>query len=157
MWQLKINRKLSLQQEMVQKAVALGLGADPLTNEVSEEQLIAKYISGVGNLHTAMINVPFLLDNYVINEMFNEVFPFGEVTPDVHFQKLVTRLGLIRLMLAAQCNDSKRLPPPEQMAKTIQVFCRLYQHDSNFANTVNNALKISGWNNLNKIFKFIRV
>lgn len=157
LWQLKIKGRLSLQQEMVQKAVALGLGADPLTNEVSEEQLIEKYISGVGNLHTAMINVPFLLENYVINEMFNEVFPFGAVTPDEHFQKLVTRLGLIRLMLAAQCNDSKNLPPPEQMAKTIQVFCRLYQHDTNFSNTVNNALKTSGWNNLNKIFKFIRV
>jgi lysine-N-methylase len=137
--------------------VPLGLGADPLTNEVSEEQLIEKYISGVGNLHKAMINVPFLLDNYVINEMFNEVFPFGAVTPDEHFQKLVTRLGLIRLMLAAQCNDSKKPPPPEQMAKTVQVFCRLYQHDTNFASTVNNALRTTGWNNLERIFKFIRV
>uniref|UniRef100_UPI0040482974 flagellin lysine-N-methylase n=1 Tax=Limnohabitans sp. TaxID=1907725 RepID=UPI0040482974 len=157
LWQLKINGKLSPQQEMIQKSVALGLGADPLTNEVSEEQLIKKYISGISNLKIAMANAPFLLDNYVINEMFNEVFPFGAVTPDLHFQRLVTRLGLIRLMLAAQCNDLEKLPLPEQMAKTVQVFCRLYQHDTNFATNVNNALRLTGWNNLEKIFKFIRV
>lgn len=156
LWQLKIKRKLSPVQEAVQKAVALGLGADPVTHEATQEQLIARYTAGVARLPEAMKEVPFLLENYVINDMINEVFPFGEATADAHFLKLVTRLGLVRLMLAAQCNDAKNLPTPEQMARTVQVFCRLYQHDSEFAKLVNAALNNTGWNSLEKIYRFLR-
>ena len=156
LWQLKINRKHSPVQEAVQKAVALGLGADPETHEVTHEKLIARYTSGVIRLSLATKEVPFLLENYLINEMFNEVFPFGESTPDKHFLKLVTRFGLVRLMLAAQCNDSENMPTSEQMARTVQVFCRQYQHDVKFAMSVNSALENTGWDALEKIYRFLR-
>ena len=156
LWQLKINRKLSHVQEAVQKAVALGLGADPATHEVTKDQLVARYTSGVTRLPLAMKEVPFLLENNLINEMFNEVFPFGEATPNVHFLKLVTRFGLVRLMLSAQCCDSVNTPTKEQMVRTVQVFCRQYQHDVKFAKTVNTALENTGWDSLEKIYRFLR-
>lgn len=156
LWQLKIQRKLSPVQEAVQKAVALGLGCDPVTHEVTKDQLIARYTAGVVNLTKAMNGVPFLLENYILNEMFNEVFPFGEATPDVHFLRLVTRLGLVRLMLAAQCSDAENLPSAEQMARTVQVFCRSYLHDADFATLANTALSNTGWNSLEKVFRFLR-
>lgn len=155
LWQLKIKRKNSVVQEAVQKAVALGLGADPETHSVSHEQMIARYTSGVAKLPVAMASVPFLLENYVLNDMFNEVFPFGEATPQQHFVKLVTRLGLVRLMLAAQCNADS-LPSAEQMARTIQVFCKKYQHDQNFAHSVNTALHNTGWQSLEKVYRFLK-
>jgi lysine-N-methylase len=88
--------------------------------------------------------------------MFNEVFPFGEATPDQHFLKLVTRFGLVRLMLSAQCSDSASMPTSEQMARTVQVFCRQYQHDVKFAKSVNTALENTGWGSLEKIYRFLR-
>jgi lysine-N-methylase len=156
LWQLKINRKHSPVQEAVQKAVAQGLGADPETHEVANDKLIAHYTSGVIRLPLAMKEVPFLLQNYLINEMFNEVFPFGEAKPDQHFLKLVTRFGLVRLMLSAQCSDSASMPTSEQMARTVQVFCRQYQHDVKFAKSVNTALENTGWDSLEKIYRFLR-
>lgn len=156
LWQLKINRKHSPVQEAVQKAVALGLGADPETHDVSKEMLIARYTAGVKRLPLAMKEVPFLLENYLINEMFNEVFPFGEAAPDKHFLKLVTRFGLVRLMLSAQCTESVSMPTNEQMARTVQVFCRQYQHDVKFAKSVNTALENTGWDSLEKIYRFLR-
>ena len=155
-WQLKINRKLSPVQEAVQKSVALGLGADPVTHEVTKDQLIDRYTTGVTRLPLAMQEVPFLLENYLINEMFNEVFPFGEATAYRHFIKLVTRFGLVRLMLSAQCCDSESVPTKEQMSRTVQVFCRQYQHDTNFAKSVNTALENTGWDSLEKIYRFLR-
>jgi lysine-N-methylase len=143
-------------QEAVQKAVALGLGADPMTHEVTKDQLVARYTSGVCLLPLAMKEVPFLLENYLINEMFNEVFPFGEATPGAHFLKLVTRFGLVRLMLSAQCSDSASMPTAEQMARTVQVFCRQYQHDVKYARAVNTALENTGWDSLEKIYRFLR-
>lgn len=155
LWRLKIKRKLSPVQHSVQLAVSLGLGADPLTHQVSEQKLIEHYRAGVLRLPLALKEVPYLLENYLINEMFNEVFPFGDTSPDDHFRKLVTRFGLLRLMLAAQCN-AETMPSPEQMARTVQVFCRQYQHDASFAGLVNSALKNAKWDSLEKIFRFLR-
>lgn len=156
LWQLQIKRQHSPLQEAVQKAVATGLGADPVTYEVTQQQLIDRYTTGVARLPQALKDVPFLMENYVINDMFTELFPFGEASPDKHFLKLVTRMGLVRLMLAAQCNDPENLPSPDQMARTVQVFCRRYQHDTSYAATVNSAFQNAGWSSLDKVYRFLR-
>lgn len=156
LWQLQIKRQHSLVQEAVLEAVATGLGADPVTYEVTQQQLIDRYISGVARLPEALKEVPFLIENYVINDMFAEFFPFGEASPDKDFFKVVTRMGLVRLMLAAQCNDLENLPSPEQLARTVQVFCRKYQHDFTYATRVNSAFHNAGWTTLDKIYRFLR-
>lgn len=157
LWQLKIQRRLTPVQEQVQKAIAEGLGADPVNHEVSREQLIQRYQEGVAHLPLALQDVPFFLENYLINEMFRELFPFRENTPDAHYLKLVTRFGLVRFMLAAQCSDIRNLPTPAELARTVQVFSRLYQHDGNFASLVDTALRNTGWNSLEKMYRFLRV
>lgn len=156
MWQLKIRNLLSPVQEQVQKAIAQGLGADPVSHEVSSAQLVERYSQGVTHLPQALVQAPKLLENYLVNEMFRETFPFGSDRPYDHFMTLITRFGLLRLMLAAQCSDTQQLPTPEQMARTVQVFCRLYQHDTKFATSVNSALKKNGWDSLEKIYRFLR-
>lgn len=156
LWQLQIRSQHSPVQEAVQKAVAIGLGADPVTHEVTQQQLIDRYTAGVARLPEALKEVPFLIENYVSNDMFAEFFPFGEESPDKHFLKLVTRMGLVRLMLAAQCNDPENLPSPDQMARTVQVFCRRYQHDITYAATVNSAFQNAGWFSLDRIYRFLR-
>ncbi len=156
LWQLKIKRQLTPVQEQVQKAIANGLGADPISHEVSRERLVERYRQGVTQLPLALKEVPFFLEHYLINEMFREMFPFRESSADAHYLRLVTRFGLVRFMLAAQCTDINDLPSPAQMARTVQVFSRLYQHDSNFASLVDTALKNTGWNSLEKIYRFLR-
>jgi lysine-N-methylase len=156
LWQLKKGKKNSAVQESVQVRVARGLGADPITNLVTQQQLIDNYRSGVQRLPEALEQAPYLLENFLLNEMFSEGFPFSETNPYEHFLKLVTQFGLLRFMLAAQCNDQDQLPELEQMARTVQVFSRKYQHDSDFAKRVNGALKNSGWDALEKVFRFLR-
>jgi len=156
LWRVKLARKHSIVQEALHKEIIKGLGADELTHEITINQIISSYTQGVKNLPDAMKDVPFILENYVLNDMFSEVFPFGEKTPHEHYLKLVTRLGLVRFMLAAQCREQEKLPTSEQMARTIQVFCRQYQHDSKYARTVNTALANAGWTSMDKIFRFLR-
>lgn len=156
LWQIKNSRKNSPVQEAVQAQVVKGLGADPDTHSISQQQLIDSYRTGVQRLPEALQKAPFLLENFLLNEMFSEGFPFAEATPYEHFLKLVTQFGLLRFMMAVQCNDQDGLPDLEQMARTVQVFSRKYQHDSNFAKRVNGALKNSGWDSLEKIYRFLR-
>lgn len=156
LWQIKNSRKNSAVQQSVQAMVAKGLGADPITNLVTQQQLIDNYRSGVQRLPEALKQAPYLLENFLLNEMFSEGFPFAEASPYEHFLKLVTQFGLLRFMLAVQCNDAAQLPDAEQMARTVQVFSRKYQHDADFAKRVNGALKNSGWDALEKVYRFLR-
>lgn len=156
LWQLRIQGQMSPVQVAVQTAVARGLGADPVTNEVTAKQLIERYKTGVTNLPLATQEVPFLLQNYLLNEMFKECFPFGEKSPHEHMLSLISRYGLLRLMLGAQCSDEATLPTPEQMVRTVQVACRKYQHDRAYAQAVNTALHEGGWDSLENLYRFLR-
>jgi lysine-N-methylase len=156
LWQIKNSRRNSPVQEAVQSRVVKGLGADPDTHFVSQLQLIDHYRAGVQRLPEALQGAPFFLENFLLNEMFSEGFPFAEATPYENFLKLVTHFGLLRFMLAVQCNGQDDLPDLDQMARTVQVFSRKYQHDAGFAKRVNGALKNSGWDSLEKIYRFLR-
>lgn len=155
LWRLKGGAGRSAAQQTVRDAVVNGLGADLATQTLSRDTLIARYRSGVARLPEAMKDVPWLLDHYVINEMFMEAFPFADSSPYEHFLKLVTRLGVVRFMLAAQCN-APDLPDGAQLVRTVQVFCRDYQHDVHFATVVNTALKNAGWDGLDRIYRFLK-
>ncbi len=156
LWQMKNTRRNSAVQEAVQTRVVRGLGADPVTHLATKQQLVDNYRAGVQRLPEALKDAPFLLENFLLNEMFSDGFPFAEATPYEHFLKLVTQFGLLRFMLAVQCNGTEPLPDVTQMVRTVQVFSRKYQHDMDFAKRVNSALKNSGWDSLEKIFRFLR-
>lgn len=154
--QKKNMGNMSALQKTIQAAVAKGLGADPETGQVAEEQLIECYSRGAERLPDALRATPYLLEHYILNEMFRELFPFDDATAYEHYLRLVSRFGLLRLMLAAQCNTDGPPPDATTLTQTVQVFCRRYQHDSTFATRVNTALKNTGWDKLEKVYGLLR-
>lgn len=156
LWQRKTSHSSSAVQNKVFAAIAKGLGADTETAQVSPEQLLACYSRGVSRLPEALQAAPHLLENYILNEMFCDLFPFNGASPYDHYLQLVSRFGLLRLMLAAQCNAEGTLPDAAVLVETTHVFCRRFQHDLGFASQVNLALKNTGWATLEKVFGFLR-
>jgi len=156
LWQAK-NQFIRPQHRPVYEAMAEGLGADE-SGRVSEEQLVARYTQGVARLPQALQAAPVLMENYVLNEMLRECFPFGPGggNPMEQFLRLVTRFGLVRFMLAVQCSADRALPSPQMMASTVQVFARRFQHDKAFATQVDSSFKNSGWDQLDKVFRFLK-
>ncbi len=155
-WQGKVAGKLSSVQQVVQDAVARGLGADGETGQVSADQLVKNYRLGLQRLDLALQAAPHLLEHYLLNEMFRDLFPFQGGTPYDHYLQLISRFGLLRLMLAARCNTDAEPPSPAELSQTVQVFCRRFQHDTSWAARVNIALKNSGWDGLEKVYGFLR-
>ena len=156
LWQLKVTGITSKMQRSVQDAIGKGLDADKDSGQVDEAKLIDRYKQGVKNLPAALIDAPFFMENYVINEMFRENFPFGNPSPYEHYLKLITRFGLVRFMLASQCANEKELPPLNALTQTVQIFCRRFQHDTNFAINVNDCFNNSGWSDLQKVYRFLK-
>ena len=139
-------------------AIEAGLSIGAAAGEAKEDALIARYQSGLALLPQALAKAPAFLDNYVLNEMLRDTFPFGaECTrPNEHYLRLVTRFGLLRFMLAVQCIPDTALPELADMVSTVQVFARRFQHDSEFANKVNNCFHEAGLESLGKIFILLK-
>lgn len=155
-WQRRTSTTASPLQNQVFASIADGLGAHADGTEVTPDELIACYSRGVARLPAALEAAPYLLEHYVLNEMFCDLFPFQGATPYDHYLQLVSRFGLLRLMLAARCNTDGALPGAALLVQTAQVYCRRFQHDATFAAQVNLALKKTGWATLEKVFGFLR-
>jgi lysine-N-methylase len=155
LWGLKGFVTRSALQNQVIGAIAAGLGADQ-SGQVSAEQLIERYTLGVQRLPQALEAAPHLFEHYILNEIFNDVFPFECADPYDSYLQLVSRYGMLRLMVAAQCAAEGPLPDANTMAQTVQVFCRRFQHDNGFATRVNQVLHDNGWAKLDKLYAFLR-
>lgn len=155
-WQNKTGKSASALQNEVVAAIAAGLGVDPISGTVTNESLRKCYSAGVTRLPEAMQAAPHLLEHYILNEMFHDLFPFQGSSPYDHYLQLISRFGLLRLMLAAVCNTAGALPDAAMLVRTVHVFCRRFQHDSTFAQRVNQSLKLSGLDKLEKLYSFLR-
>jgi len=156
LWNSKNEALQSESQLEVNKSIARGLGADKESGDVSEAVLVERYEKGLEILPEVLKETPFFLENYILNEMWLDSFPFSKATPFENYRELVIRFGLVRFMLAAQCSQVDSQPSLKTMTKTVQTFCRRYQHDSQFSVNVNNCLKSAGWSDLNKLYIFLK-
>jgi lysine-N-methylase len=136
--------------------MAKGMQVDEASERSREQQIVDNYRRGLERLAAALEEAPYLLEHYVLNEMFSNLFPFGDSTPYDSYLRLISRFGMVRFMLAAHCNGSDALPSAALLAQTVQVFCRRFQHDANFAMQTNEVLRNSGWDRLEKIYGFLR-
>lgn len=156
LWSEKEAPGRTARQRAVIDAVANNLGADPETGVASIDRLVAAYTRGVGRLPQALAAAPHLLEHYVLNEMFLHLFPFDAANAYESYRQLVSRYGLLRLMLAAQCAAEAPLPDVDTLVETVQIFCRRFRHDPNFAKQTNEALRRDGWDSLDKLYGFLR-
>ncbi len=156
LWSGKEAPGRTARQRAVIDAVASNLGADPETGVASIESLVAAYTRGVERLPQALAAAPHLLDHYVLNEMFLHLFPFDAADAYESYLQLVSRYGLLRLMLAAQCAADAPLPGVDTLVETVQIFCRRFRHDQGFAKQTNEALRNGGWDSLDKLYGFLR-
>jgi lysine-N-methylase len=137
------------------RMIGTNLGADE-SGRTTAEALVASYMRGLERLGQALEQTPHLLENYVLNEMFLNLFPFYGSNPFDAYLQLVARFGLLRLILAAQCNNDGDLPDANALVSVVHVYCRRFQHQTTFAQRVNGALHASGWASLDKLYGFLR-
>ncbi|MDQ5905694.1 MAG: hypothetical protein QG590_175 [Pseudomonadota bacterium] len=156
LWQGQADRENSPTQAMIQNAVASGLGVDSIGSTPSDwEPLVRNYQVGLQRMPKALEATPVLLNNYLLNELFRETFPFGTSSPYHHFLGLISRFGLLRLMLAGVCNSAET-PTPAMLVRTTQVFNRLYPHPS-FSKQAVQALQYLGFDKPERFAELLRI
>jgi lysine-N-methylase len=155
LWASKGFASRSPHQQALMARIATGLGGDT-RGMVSGVELVAAYRRGLDRLDEAMREVPWLLDHFLLNEMFALQFPVGAASAYDSFLRLSARFGLLRLLLAAQCNAGQEIPSVRTLAATVALQARRFQHDAKFAEEVNLSLRDSGWANLERLYTLLR-
>lgn len=148
------GRSASARHRDVISWVSTGLGLD--ANGVAEQSVLEEnYIRGLAHLKTNGTNTDQTLTRYLLNELLREVFPWGSTSPMGHYRRLLTRFGILRLMLAAVA--AARDAPLEQdtVVQVTQVFCRLYQHNEQFAKTADHLLTNSEWDTVERLYSLL--
>lgn len=80
LWGAKGFESPSPFQQTVINQIAARFGAD-VHGQVSPEGLVDAYRHGLGRLDDALAQAPWLLEHYLVNEMFSQLFPFTGDNP----------------------------------------------------------------------------
>lgn len=155
LWGAKGFDTVSPFQKGMIEQISAGFGADA-HGQVSAENLVAGYRHGLSRLDEALAQAPWFLENYVVNEMFNQLVPFNGSHPYESYLRLIARFGLLRTLLAVQCNTTGDVPPLATLAATAQMQCRRFQHDPAYSDRVKDSLFESGWADMSKLYTLLR-
>ena len=141
-------------QKAVVGWVTEGLGFD--ANGVAEQSMLEEnYQRGLGHLKCNAELLEGILSRYLLNDLLREVFPWGRSSPMGHYRRLLTRFGILRLMLAAVAAAKNAPLDEDTIVQITQVFCRLYQHNDQFATQADHLLTSADWGSLERLYTLL--
>lgn len=96
-----------------------------------------------------------LVCRYLLNDVIRETFPWTQASAMEHYRRLLTRYGILRLMLAGVAAAHGQSLNEAVIVQTIQVFCRIYQHNTAFAIRAEDILTESDWTRLEHLYALL--
>lgn len=116
------------------------------------------YNSGIKKLNLVLLesNKKHFMDNFLLNQMFNEGFPYNESNFFKSYLRLLARFGTLRMLLALSCSNSNDLPNVEELSSLTQVYARKFEHDPHFKSAVNDGLQGVGFESMKYVVGLIR-
>lgn len=151
-----VGKGSSANQREVVAWVTQGLGFD--SSSAPEPSVLEEnYLRGLTLLKTNAAQLDQVLNRYLLNDLLREAFPWGRsgLLPMGHYRRLLTRFGILRLMLAAVAAAKNSPLDQKTMVQVTQVFCRLYQHNEGFATRAENLLTGSDWDKLDRLYALL--
>lgn len=145
----------SANQQTVLDWVSQGLGLDATDAAPDTASLEANYLRGLGLLQSDGVTAEKILTRYLLNDVLRETFPWNQSSALYNYRQLLTRFGILRLMLAATAAAHNAPLDEGTMVQVVQVFCRIYQHSGNFAKHSENVLSGANWDTLDRLYALL--
>lgn len=131
-----------------------GLGFDA-KGAAEQSVLEDNYVRGLAHLEVNSALMDQTFNRYLLNDLLREVFPWGRSSPMGHYRRLLTRFGILRLMLAAVAAAKNAPLDQDTVVQVTQVFCRLYQHNDQFATQADRLLTGADWDTLERLYTIL--
>lgn len=99
------------------------------------------------NYASFMINHEYILENYAVNYVFKNLFPFDQPNIFESYVMLVVNISMIKLHLIGMAGHHKGLTI-ELVIKLIQSYAKTIEHNPNYLLNVRKMLKESGYSTM---------
>jgi lysine-N-methylase len=124
--------------------IGLNYREDWTVQQIAEnyEELFQKY-------YTPFIaNYEYVLENYLVNYVFNNLFPHKQKDVFEEFILLIINYSMIKFHLIGMCGYHKDLMNLDLMLKLIQSYSKVVEHSQMFLDDVRKLLKENGFNTM---------
>jgi lysine-N-methylase len=99
---------------------------------------------------------PFMLENYSLNYMFQNLFPYGRAgSPDIaplnmfgEYIRMTIQFAWINALLVGIAGHHKEAFAGEHVVRTVQSFTRAVEHYPNVLKSIDEYMRIRGLDNL---------
>ena len=139
-------------QRDVLDRVRSGLG---ITADLSMEKISDNYVRGRKLLAEDGGRSEKFASRYLLNDLVRETFPWTQASAMEQYRRLLTRFGILRLMLAGMAAGQNRALDDATLVQSIQVFCRIYQHNTAFSKRAEGLLVNSEWTELDRLYALL--
>lgn len=139
-------------QRDVLDRVRSGLG---ITADLNLADIANNYVRGSKHVAADGGNAERMASKHLLNDLIRETFPWARGSAMEHYRRLLTRYGILRLMLAGVAADQDRALDEATIVQTIQVFCRIYQHNALFTQRAERLLIQSEWTQLDHLYALL--
>lgn len=156
LWMLGRNAKANTYQQGLQAVVDRAALCENPDSPPDIEAMVESYQRGLSGLDKVLAQGCPLLENAVLNDMLQDLFPFSGVDPMHNFLKLLTRFGLLRWILAHVCVALGDQVTELDLLQATQQFYRKFRHNPNFGNALHESLSKAGWNTLEKAMLILK-
>lgn len=148
-----VTRPEQQQRILTQVSEGLGINTDSATDLTEIE---TAYRHGLSLLNEDRKGFEWAMNRYLLNDLIRETFPWGQSSAMLHYRRLLTRFGILRLMLSGVASSTGKMLDQDTIVRTVQVFCRLYQHNDAFAKNAELCLKDLDWNSLERLYTLLK-
>ena len=156
LWLLGRNPQGNAYQLAFQNMVDRAAQCDNTSIPFDVDMYTSRYAQGLSTLNTVLSSKHPLLENAVLNDMLQDLFPFSGAEPMHNFLKLVTRFGFLRWLLANVCFELGDKVTVEDLLQAAQQFYRKFRHNPTFANALHDSLIKAGWSTLDKAIPILK-
>lgn len=150
-----LGKGASQRQREVVEWVCSGLGFAIDAPSPPLAIITENYLRGLSLLNTDANQLEQPLGRYLLNELLLELFPWSRTSMMAHYRRLLTRYGVLRLMLAAVANARNAPLDQATVVQVTQVFARLYQHNNTFSKKAEELLNGANWVDLDRLYALL--
>ncbi|WP_206999762.1 flagellin lysine-N-methylase [Trinickia mobilis] len=134
--------------------VAAGLGANE-QGQAALDTIVERYRAGRALLDRTE-HYDAILTRFLLNETIRDTFPWGSGSPLLQHRRWVVVFGIVRGMLAACANAVDRPLHDDEIVDGVWAFCRAFQHQSQFAQNVEQTLQQCHWDSLPRLLAVLK-
>lgn len=151
-----INERKLLNHPRFEEVVQMTIDGLQLSAQISNEEKVTIYQEATRSTYAQFLKThDYMLENYLVNHVFKELFPLDEKTLFESYRKMVTYFMLVKFHLVGVSNYKETMTEDDTI-QVFQAFVRTTEHNSTYVQRALELLNDAGIHSIGHLVTLIR-